>query len=126
MRLTASLRRVVRGSIRHPLRELALIMTLALCLLGCKDKGQSTAGPRPGAAAAGDDSGAEPTGANLTPSRKGTGEGWRWKGNRAACMFLVGKQCFDKREDACKAAGCAGDACKVNSAVPAVVSCPGK
>jgi hypothetical protein len=130
MRLTDSLRSVVRGPIRRPIRSalrvLALIMIVALCSTGCKDKAQATAGPRPGAAAAGEAAPAEPTGANLTPSRKGTGEGWRWKGNRAACMFLVGKQCFDKREAACKAAGCAGDACKISNAVPAAVSCTGK
>jgi hypothetical protein len=106
----------------------APVAILALCLASCMDKGQATA--RPGsqnAAAAGDaTAAAEPTGANLTPDRKGTGEGWRWKGNRGHCVYLVGKQCFDKRETACAAAGCAGDACKSNGAVPAQVSCKGK
>jgi hypothetical protein len=111
----------------HPTCHLAPVMILALCLMGCKDKGQATARPRPETTAvAGDTAAGEPTSANLTPDRKGTGEGWRWQGNRAACMFLVGKQCFDKRETACEAAGCSGDACKVNSAVPALVSCKGK
>jgi hypothetical protein len=113
----------------HLLRSLALATVLALpCLYlpGCKDKGQATAPPKSESAtasAAGGAPGDEPTGANLTPSRKGTGEGWRWQGNRRACMFLVGKQCFDKRDAACAAAGCAGDACTANNAVPAQVSC---
>lgn len=99
-------------------------MILALCLLGCKEKGEATARARPEAAA--DNTASEPTSANLTPDRKGSGEGWRWQGNRAACMFLVGKQCFDKRETACAAAGCSGAACQANSAVPAQVSCKGQ
>ena len=96
---------------------------------GCKDKGSATAPPRSeGSTAAvprqaADDG--ERTGANLTPARKGTGEGWRWQGKREACMFLVGKQCFDKREAACSTAGCPGDSCKTSSAVPAQVSCKG-
>ena len=117
-----------RSVARRLILGLAPIAILALCLASCKDKGQVTARPKAeNKAAAGDATGPnEPTGANLTPDRKGTGDGRRWQGNRAHCLFLVGKQCFDKRETACEAAGCAGDACKVNSAVPAQVSCKGK
>jgi hypothetical protein len=117
----------------HLLRRFALVTLLALPALslsaavsGCKGtatapaKSDSTAAvPRQAA-----DNG-ERTGANLTPTRKGTGEGWRWKGKREACMFLVGKQCFDKREAACTAAGCGDNTCLASDAVPAQVSCKG-
>jgi hypothetical protein len=114
------------------LRRFALVMLLALPALslsasvsGCKGtatppKSESTAAVPLQAA---DDG--ERTGANLTTTRKGTGEGWRWKGKREACMFLLGKQCFDKREAACTAAGCGGDTCLSSNAVPAQVSCKG-
>lgn len=118
------------------LRRVALVALLALpalslsaALPGCKDKGSATAPPKSESSTAAvprqpaDDG--ERTGANLTPTRKGTGEGWRWKGKREACMFLVGKQCFDKREAACSTAGCSGDRCQTSSAVPAQVSCKG-
>lgn len=119
---------LLRSVARRLIPGVAPILGLALCLASCNSKGQATARPQPeNAAAAGDAAGAsEPTGANLTPTRKGTGDGWRWQGNRAHCVFLVGKQCFDKRETACEAAGCSGQACKANDAVPAVVSCKGK
>ncbi len=101
-------------------------LSLSASMSGCK--GTATAPPKSESTAnvplqAADDG--ERTGANLTPTRKGTGEGWRWKGKREACMFLVGKQCFDKREPACTAAGCAGDICRASDAVPAQVSCKG-
>lgn len=117
------------------LRSVALATLLALpalslsaSLSGCKDKGSATTPPKERSTAVvprqpADDG--ERTGANLTPTRKGTGEGWRWKGKREACMFLVGKQCFDKRVDACSTAGCPGDSCQTSSAVPAQVTCKG-
>jgi hypothetical protein len=120
------------------LRSFALVMLLAtpalslsLSLSGCKstDKGEATTPPKSEGATApvrqpADDG--ERTGANLTPTRKGTGEGWRWKGKREACMFLVGKQCFDKRDAACTAAGCSGATCQSEgNAVPAEVTCKG-
>jgi hypothetical protein len=119
---------LLRSVARRLIPGLAPIVVLALCLASCMDKGQATARPRgePTTVAGGTTAAGEPTGANLTSDRKGTGEGWRWKGNRAHCMFLVGKQCFDKRETACEAAGCTGDACEASSAVPAQVSCQGK
>lgn len=111
------------------LPALALSVSLSLSMSGCKstDKGEATTPPKSEAPAQrqpADDG--ERTGANLTPTRKGTGEGWRWKGKREACMYLVGKQCFDKREDACTAAGCSGNTCQSEgNAVPAEVTCKG-
>lgn len=105
-------------------------LSLSASMSGCTDKGEATTPPKSeGSTAAvprqpADDG--ERTGANLTPTRKGTGEGWRWQGKREACMFLVGKQCFDKREAACTAAGCSGNSCQSPSnAVPAQVTCKG-
>ncbi|ACY12955.1 hypothetical protein [Haliangium ochraceum] len=70
---------------------------------------------------------AELTGADVTSNRKGSGDGWRWEGERNACIYLVDRQCFDDRAAACSAAGCAGSDCRANTekAVPAKVSCKG-
>lgn len=111
----------------HRFRNFALAVLLALPgVSGCMDKGAATAPPKTestNAASQDDAEASELTGAKLNPTRKGSGDGWRWKGKRNACMFLVDKQCFDERKDACAAAGCSGAACVSSEAVPAQVSC---
>lgn len=113
----------------HRFRNFALAVLLALPgLSGCMDKGAATAPPRSDNASAApqdDAEASELTGAEINPNRKGSGDGWRWQGKRDACRFRVDKQCFDKRADACAAAGCAGAACVASDAVPAEVSCEG-
>lgn len=103
------------------LRGVALVsMLLALGLTGCKDKGAATAPP------AGDGDALTEVDQPRVPdntNRKGTGEGWRWKGEREHCRFLVDNECFKVREDACSAADCPGSACFVSSAIPAQVTC---
>lgn len=49
--------------------------------------------------------------------------GWRWKGKRQECFFRHRNRCYDKLEDACRAAGCEGEQCAHDDAVPSVVSC---
>ncbi|WP_428261164.1 hypothetical protein [Haliangium sp.] len=56
-------------------------------------------------------------------ARKGDGSGWRWKGERDHCRFLVDKQCFSTRAEACQAAGCSENGCQEDEALPANVSC---
>ncbi|MEO8549047.1 MAG: hypothetical protein ABI678_03720 [Kofleriaceae bacterium] len=54
-----------------------------------------------------------------TPTKKG---GWRFKGDRKDCRYLVGSKCFKSQANACKAAGC-GASCAFTGAGPATVSC---
>ena len=49
--------------------------------------------------------------------------GWRWKGKRDDCFFVVKNKCFDNQADACAAAGCDEDRCKLTGGGPAKVSC---
>lgn len=58
----------------------------------------------------------------LDPRGKSWG-GWRWKGKRDNCFYLVDNQCFDDREAACQAAGCEADDCRTDRGAPAKVSC---
>jgi hypothetical protein len=49
--------------------------------------------------------------------------GWRWKGKRDDCFFVVKNKCFDNQAEACAAAGCDEDRCKLTGGGPAKVSC---
>lgn len=48
---------------------------------------------------------------------------WRWGGSRQDCFFKYDNECYSDLSAACKAAGCAGDACHYDGAAPANVSC---
>ena len=49
--------------------------------------------------------------------------GWRWKGSRQDCFFLVESECHSSLEGACKAAGCKKSSCVHDESAPAKVSC---
>ncbi|HEU5059380.1 MAG TPA: hypothetical protein VFU21_22760 [Kofleriaceae bacterium] len=49
--------------------------------------------------------------------------GWRWKGRRQDCFFLVGNECHSSLDDACKAARCKKSECVHDDSAPAKVSC---
>jgi len=50
--------------------------------------------------------------------------GWRYRGRRDTCYYVVGRRCFDKRADACAAARCGNQQqCVVEGGGPARVSC---
>jgi hypothetical protein len=49
--------------------------------------------------------------------------GWRYKGSRDECFFVVGRTCFTEEAAACKAAKCKKGRCRVDGGGPAVVSC---
>lgn len=50
--------------------------------------------------------------------------GWRFKGSRDDCFFIVGAKCFKTDGAACQAARCAAPKrCTVVGAAPAQVSC---
>ncbi len=104
---------------RQSLRPVLLVLLASVFVLGCQEKGESTT-PQPvdRPAPVGDEYVEERTLPNDRPRT-----GWRWKGSRGKCYFLVGNQCFDNRDAACGAAGCAGDSCQVNDSIPAGVSC---
>ncbi len=64
----------------------------------------------------------EDTGEDVSPKGK-KWEGWRWKGDRDNCIFIVKNQCFAEQQPACAAAECEEDACIVEDGAPAKVSC---
>jgi hypothetical protein len=50
--------------------------------------------------------------------------GWRYKGERDACFFVVGSRCFKTENAACQAAKCKSPKkCAAAGAAPAQVSC---
>jgi hypothetical protein len=51
--------------------------------------------------------------------------GWRWKGKRQDCFFVVGNKCFTELDAACTAAKCAKkkQTCRTEGGGPATVSC---
>ena len=50
--------------------------------------------------------------------------GWRYKGDRKSCFFVVGRTCFKTENAACQAARCKSPKkCKPDGAAPSVVAC---
>jgi len=49
--------------------------------------------------------------------------GWRYKGDRDDCFFVVGRRCFTDEKQACAAAKCASKRCQLDGAGPAQVTC---
>lgn len=49
--------------------------------------------------------------------------GWRWKGKRDDCFFVVDNKCFDTKKQACTAAKCGSKSCEVKTGAPSKVSC---
>lgn len=49
--------------------------------------------------------------------------GWRYQGSRDDCFFVVGRACFASQDEACHAAKCKKNKCKVEGGGPATVSC---
>jgi hypothetical protein len=51
--------------------------------------------------------------------------GWRWKGKRRDCFFVVGNKCFAELDAACTAAKCKKKkkTCRTEGGGPATVSC---
>jgi hypothetical protein len=94
-----------------------VLLTLALAaapLVGSSACGSSKPGENEAAAAADE----EP----VSEHGKKWG-GWRWKGKRNDCFFLVDNACHDTFEGACKAAKCKESECLHDESAPAVVSC---
>lgn len=53
--------------------------------------------------------------------------GWKYKGDRADCFFVVGRNCYKTEKAACNAAKCKTEAaCVVEGGGPAQVSCAKK
>lgn len=50
--------------------------------------------------------------------------GWRYKGERNDCFYVVGRACFKTEQQACAKAACkAPKKCDVSGAGPATVTC---
>ena len=99
---------------RPSLRLLALAVAL---LAGCAGGARETSAPaqRQETAEAAEAPAASPEG-------KSWG-GWRWKGKRDDCFFVHANRCYDKQADACRAAGCSQDRCRISGGGPAQISC---
>jgi hypothetical protein len=55
------------------------------------------------------------------------GSGWRWKGQREACVYVHENECFAERKQACRAAGCGPSRCRDREdTAPIKVRCPGQ
>lgn len=49
--------------------------------------------------------------------------GWRWKGKRDNCFYVLDNKCFETEALACTAAGCGAKKCLVKEGAPSDVSC---
>ncbi len=49
--------------------------------------------------------------------------GWRYKGDRDDCFYVVGRRCFASEKLACAGAKCATGRCLLDGAGPVRVSC---
>jgi hypothetical protein len=58
----------------------------------------------------------------LDASSAGKWGAWKYEGERDDCRYVLGRRCFTKRENACKAAKCKTE-CLVRGGGPAMVSC---
>ena len=56
-------------------------------------------------------------------SDNGKWGGWRYKGDRDDCFYVVGRNCFKTEKAACNSTKCKVE-CKVVGGGPATVSCP--
>lgn len=52
--------------------------------------------------------------------------GWRWKGKRNDCFFVVDNECFAKLKKACRKAKCGKAGCEQDDGAPAEVTCKKK
>jgi hypothetical protein len=104
----------------------AVVVAIALCALACG------AAPRKHKTNHRDETAAEyqrrkakEAGELDDDSDAGKWGGWKYQGNRDDCRFVLGRKCFTKRDEACKAAKCGGKTpkCAVDGGGPAIVSC---
>ncbi len=101
-----------------PLLLLALLATLAL---GCGSPPPPSNGPKTAVEKQRLEAKSDP---DLKPPAGKKWSGWRYKGHRDECFFLVGRTCFKTRDDACDAAACAAPKkCDVEDGGPSIVSC---
>ncbi len=89
-----------------------------LALAACGGGGSESADT-----SAGDDGGRVGRKDKPVPEQGKQWGGWRWKGRREDCFFLVGNECHSSLEAACKAAGCKKSTCVHDGSAPAKVSC---
>ena len=59
-------------------------------------------------------------------SPTGKWAGWRYRGDRDDCFYVVGRSCFRSKKVACGAAHCPMDRCQVIGGGPATLQCKKK
>ena len=96
----------------RPALVLALLLTLGAC------GGERAAGPK----------GKTTVTTKETPEARASDKGkkwggWRYRGSRDECFYVVGRKCFATEAAACKAAGCGRGKCAVSGGGPANVKC---
>ncbi len=102
-------------------RSLALLVALALGA-GCGTPPPPSNGPKTAVEKQRLEAKAEEP--ELKPPSGKSWSGWRYRGDRKECFFLVGRTCFKTRDDACEAARCAAPkTCNVEDGGPSIVSC---
>jgi hypothetical protein len=98
---------------------------LLAALIACG--GSSSGGGRSGETAAARAKREHAESGEADPSAKGKAwGGWRYKGSRDECFFVVGRTCFNELAQACKAAKCKKGTCRTEGGGPAEVSCKKK
>jgi len=94
----------------------------ALMLAGCGGGGDKGKSGNTTAETAAEKAKNEPKQPEVSEKGKQWG-GWRWKGKRDDCFFVVGNRCFNDKAKACKAAKCSAKSCQITGGGPAKVTC---
>ncbi len=108
------------------MRAVALAVSLAVALVACG----TPAAPRGTGKTAAERARSEhaASGEDAVDDKGKQWGGWRYRGSRDECFYIVGRTCFTELADACKAAKCkngkkGAQACKLSGGGPATVSC---
>lgn len=114
----------------RPAPSFVVSLVLAGSLAGCGSSSSSSGGADSKNAAERARKEHEASGEERVSDQDKEWGGWRYRGSRDECFFVVGRTCFSELDAACKAAKCkpskkgGGEAaCKVRGGGPATVSC---
>jgi hypothetical protein len=113
----------------RPMKQVAIAALLSAVISGCGEAPHARPvvadHDRPASHEAADRARAEAKAAGEDPvsdDGKHWG-GWRYKGDRDDCFFIVGRRCFTDQKQACAAAACPKGRCRLDGAGPASVTC---
>jgi hypothetical protein len=117
-------------TVRPPMRCIAMLpWGVVLCAwLGCRPSPTTASAadlvPQPGeveAPAVGTSS--DDRGGGATEAGCASWGGRLWEGRAAGCLYEVSGCCYDTPAQACAAAGCEEDGCRVMEVIPAQIRC---